>query len=56
MFEYITGKKITTLLNTKKQPGYYTVDFDGVNYASGVYLYKIQAGDFIDVRKMVLMK
>jgi hypothetical protein len=39
-----------------KEPGYYTVLFDGTNFASGVYFYKIEAGDFVQSKKMVLVK
>lgn len=52
----ILGKEITILINEKKSPGIYEVTFDGGNIASGVYFYKIQAGDFIQVKKMVLLK
>lgn len=52
----ITGREIRTLVNVVKQAGYYTVDFNGSNLASGVYFYRIQSGSFINVRKMVLVK
>jgi len=52
----ILGREITTLVNGMKKPGPYEVTFDGTGYASGVYIYKIEAGDFTDVKKMVLLK
>jgi len=39
-----------------RNPGFYEVPFDGANFASSVYFYRIEAGDFVDVKKMVLMK
>ncbi len=52
----ILGREITTLINEKKSPGIYEVSFDGSNFASGVYFYRIQAGDFVRVKRMVLIK
>ena len=52
----ITGREIANLVNEYKKAGYYTVSFNGINFASGVYFYRIQAGDFSQVKKMVLIK
>lgn len=52
----ILGKEVATIVNEFKQAGYYTVDFDGSNLASGVYIYKVQAGVFSEIKKMVLVK
>lgn len=52
----ILGKEVTTLVNENKKPGYYEAKFDGSNFASGVYFYRINAGDFNAVKKMVLVK
>ncbi|MCX6165356.1 MAG: T9SS type A sorting domain-containing protein [Ignavibacteriae bacterium] len=52
----ILGKEIATLVNEKKTAGIYEVTFNGSNFASGVYFYRIQAGDFVQVKKMVLIK
>jgi hypothetical protein len=52
----ITGREIAKLVNDYKQAGYYTVTFNGSNFASGVYFYRIQSGDFVQVKKMVLIK
>jgi hypothetical protein len=50
------GREVTTLVNEKKDPGTYNVEFDATNFASGLYLYKITAGDFSAVKKMMLIK
>jgi hypothetical protein len=52
----ILGREIKTLVNEFQKAGYYLVSFDGTNYASGVYFYKIKAGEFADSKKMVLVK
>jgi hypothetical protein len=52
----ILGKETAVLVNEFKNPGIYTVDFDGSKLSSGVYLYKMQAGDFTDTKKMLLIK
>jgi len=50
------GQEVTTLVNEQKPQGDYSVNFDGSNLASGVYLYKIKAGNFTDSKKFVLLK
>lgn len=55
VFDYL-GRKVTTLTNTQQPAGYYQVDFNGENHSSGVYFYKITAGDFIETKKMILIK
>jgi len=52
----ITGEKIITLLDREINAGNYEVDFNAQNLTSGVYFYKIQAGNFVSVKKMILMK
>ncbi|MDI6401600.1 endo-1,4-beta-xylanase [Balneolaceae bacterium ANBcel3] len=53
----ITGRHVQTLVNNASQtPGHYTVTFDGSNLASGVYLYRLQAGSFVQTNKMMLVK
>lgn len=53
----ILGQFVTTLVNNEvKKPGIYKASFDGKSYASGVYFYRIEAGDFVDRKKMVLIK
>ena len=50
------GKEVATLVNKDQAAGNYTVDFSASNLASGVYFYRIQAGNFIQMKKMILMK
>ncbi|MCB0304831.1 MAG: T9SS type A sorting domain-containing protein, partial [Calditrichaeota bacterium] len=45
-----------TLLNEEKEAGIYKLNFDGRNLPSGVYFYRIQAGQFSQTRKMLLVK
>jgi len=52
----ILGREVSVLVNEVKNPGRYDVNFDASRLATGVYLYKLQAGDFVDVKKMVLVK
>ena len=52
----VVGREVATLVNETKQVGVYTVDFNAANLSSGVYFYKIQAGDFTSIKKMVLVK
>lgn len=62
----ILGREIATLVNEEKQTGNYDVEFftkggsasggNGKELPSGIYFYKLQAGDYIESRKMVLMK
>lgn len=52
----ITGKEISVLVNQKQTSGYYNVKFDGSNFPSGVYFYKITAEDFSETKKMILIK
>ena len=52
----ILGKEVAVLVNNKLSPGSYIVDFDGSGLASGVYFYKLTAGDFVSTRRMMLIK
>ncbi len=52
----VMGRELITLVNEINQPGYYTVRFDGSYLSSGVYFYRMTAGDFVAVKKFVLMK
>ncbi|MGB5895882.1 MAG: T9SS type A sorting domain-containing protein, partial [Ignavibacteriaceae bacterium] len=52
----ILGAEVITLLNEEKEAGVYEVDFNAQRLASGVYFYRLQAGSFIEAKKMVLMK
>jgi hypothetical protein len=50
------GKEVAILVNELKPSGYYEVVFNAENISNGVYFYKIQAGDFSDVKKLIYMK
>jgi len=50
------GREVATLVNQVKAPGNYEVKFDGGKLSSGVYIYKMQAGNYSEVKKMLLMK
>ena len=57
----ILGKLVYTLVDDSKRPGRYTVIWNGryengLRAASGVYLFQLKAGDFVKVRKMLLLK
>jgi len=52
----ILGKEIKQLVNENKKAGIYTVEMNASNLATGVYFYKIIAGDYNDVKKMILIK
>ena len=52
----LIGQKIAELVNDELSAGTYEVIFNGENLTSGVYLYRMEAGDFVSVKKMLLMK
>jgi len=52
----VLGNEITTLVNEEKPVGSYEVEFDAAGLPSGVYFYRIQAGSFVETKKMGLLK
>jgi hypothetical protein len=50
------GQKIITLVNTKMNPGHHELKFEANNLPSGIYYYKIRAGEFQSVKKMLLLQ
>ncbi len=52
----ISGREVGRLVDGVVPAGYHKVKFDGSNLPSGIYFYKLKAGKFVDVKKMVLMK
>jgi hypothetical protein len=52
----LLGQKVATLLSKKQLAGRYNIEWDGSDLASGVYYYVLRAGEFLDVKKMVLLK
>ncbi len=52
----VIGREVRTLVNEMKNAGSYSVDFNGSELSSGVYFYRIQANDFTEVKRMMLIK
>ncbi len=52
----VMGREVKTLVNSKEQAGLHQINFDAGNLASGVYYYRITAGNFTSVKKLILMK
>ena len=52
----ILGEKVRELKNEVMKPGYFEVKFDASTIASGVYFYRLKAGEFIQTKKMILLK
>lgn len=52
----ISGKEVSTLISKEMNAGSYTFDFDASSLSSGIYFYSISAGDFIETKKMILIK
>jgi hypothetical protein len=51
----VLGNEIATLVNEEKRAGSYEVEFDGTDLTSGIYFYRLQANDYIEAKKMVLL-
>lgn len=52
----VLGRKVSTLVNTQQTPGKYTVQFNARDFASGVYVYRLEAGERVFTRTMLLLK
>ncbi len=52
----LLGEKVAELVNEFKSSGFYEVDFNGSDLTSGMYLYRLEAGEFVTTRKMTLIK
>lgn len=52
----ILGNQIKTLVNEPKETGYHEIDFNASTFASGVYIYRLTAGNFVSVKKMMVLK
>ena len=50
------GQKVATLIEGEQEAGYHEAKFDASGLASGVYLYRLQAGDFVQTRRLVLLR
>jgi hypothetical protein len=52
----ILGKEVATIVNDKQKAGTYTLNFNASKFASGVYIYRITAGNYVHAQKMMLLK
>jgi hypothetical protein len=52
----VLGNEIATLVNEEKPAGSYEVEFDGAGLPSGIYFYQLKAGNFVEAKKMILLK
>jgi len=52
----VLGNEVATLVNRKQNAGSHEVDFDGSNFSSGIYFYKLETENFVDTKKMILLK
>jgi len=50
------GEEMAVLVNEEQDKGYHKVDFNAANLPSGVYFYQLKAGDYMSVKKMILLK
>ena len=52
----ILGGEVMTLINEEMEAGWYSREFNAPNYSSGIYIYRMQAGTYVNTRKMILIK
>lgn len=52
----LLGREVAVLVNEKQSPGNYEVRFDAAALASGIYIYRLTAGSFVQTRKMLVIK
>ena len=52
----ILGREVKTLMNETKPAGYYEINFNASDLPSGTYIYEIRAGNFVETKKMILLK
>ncbi len=52
----LLGRKIATLVSERQEAGYYQITWDASRFACGIYFYRIEAGEFQDVKKMIFLK
>jgi hypothetical protein len=52
----VLGREVAVLVNEKKNPGRYEVQFDASGLASGVYFYRLEAGQFVSTKKLVVLR
>ena len=52
----LLGNEVATLVDEYKEAGKYEVEFNAKNFASGMYLYRLQSGSFVETKKMILLR
>jgi hypothetical protein len=52
----VLGQKVAQLVSARQEAGYYQAEWDASGFSSGVYYYQIKAGEFQEVRKMILLR
>jgi hypothetical protein len=52
----LLGRQVSVLVNERREAGVHEVKFEGSGLASGMYFYRMQAGSFVQTRKLLLLK
>jgi hypothetical protein len=52
----VLGNEVVTLVNEEKPAGEYEIEFNVTDLPSGIYFYKLKAGNFVETKKMILLK
>lgn len=52
----VIGREVMTLVNEQQSAGTYETVFNATSFASGIYFYKIQSGNFVETKRMMLIK
>jgi hypothetical protein len=52
----ILGELVKVLINEEREAGNYTIEFNPVGLASGIYIYRLKASDFVETKKMTILK
>jgi hypothetical protein len=50
------GEEVAVMLNEEREAGFHQVEFIATNLPSGVYFYQLKAGNYVDTKKMILLK
>jgi len=52
----VLGREVANLISGELSPGTYSIPWDASGVASGMYFYRLQAGDFVETRRLLLLK